>query len=271
MGTTGLETAFAAVYTELVLPGVLPLALVVEKLSAGAALLGPAAAADRGRRARPTSASSTSRRSGRSARPATRAARRTAASPGARCAARCSRRSPPARVAYRERAFAAGRRVTRLRPARGRRRASTATPSGRARPGDRRGRLHDRHVGLPGVDDRPELRAPAHHLHVPARRQLRRQRGGDGVRPHPRRARRSCARRSTRRTRPAPSRAGSTGCATTASRASPASTRARSSATSATAGAMRGGDLPRRDARGRGARARSPPSRAWSAATSRAR
>ena len=25
MGTTGLETAFAAVYTELVLPGVLPL------------------------------------------------------------------------------------------------------------------------------------------------------------------------------------------------------------------------------------------------------
>ena len=40
MGTTGLETAFAALYTELVLPGVLPLALVVEKLSAGAALVG---------------------------------------------------------------------------------------------------------------------------------------------------------------------------------------------------------------------------------------
>src|SRR4051794_33666149 len=40
MGTTGLETAFAAVYTELVVPGVVPLALVVEKLSAGAALLG---------------------------------------------------------------------------------------------------------------------------------------------------------------------------------------------------------------------------------------
>jgi dihydroorotase len=39
MGTTGLETAFAAVHTELVLPGVLPLALVVDKLSAGAALL----------------------------------------------------------------------------------------------------------------------------------------------------------------------------------------------------------------------------------------
>jgi dihydroorotase len=39
MGTTGLETAFSAVYSELVRPGVLPLALVVEKLSAGAALL----------------------------------------------------------------------------------------------------------------------------------------------------------------------------------------------------------------------------------------
>jgi dihydroorotase len=40
MGTTGLETAFASVYTELVVPGVLPLALVVEKLSAGAGLMG---------------------------------------------------------------------------------------------------------------------------------------------------------------------------------------------------------------------------------------
>jgi dihydroorotase len=39
MGTTGLETSFAAVYTDLVLPGVLPLALVVDKLSAGAALV----------------------------------------------------------------------------------------------------------------------------------------------------------------------------------------------------------------------------------------
>jgi dihydroorotase len=39
MGTTGLETAFAAIYTELVVPGVLPLALVVEKLSSGAALM----------------------------------------------------------------------------------------------------------------------------------------------------------------------------------------------------------------------------------------
>jgi dihydroorotase len=39
MGVTGLETAFAVLYTDLVLPGALPLALVVERMSAGAALL----------------------------------------------------------------------------------------------------------------------------------------------------------------------------------------------------------------------------------------
>ena len=39
MGTTGLETAFAALNTFLVEPGVVPLALVVEKLTSGAAVL----------------------------------------------------------------------------------------------------------------------------------------------------------------------------------------------------------------------------------------
>ncbi|HEV2999033.1 MAG TPA: dihydroorotase [Solirubrobacteraceae bacterium] len=38
MGTTGLETAFAALYTELVLPGVLDLGVLVERMTAGAAL-----------------------------------------------------------------------------------------------------------------------------------------------------------------------------------------------------------------------------------------
>jgi dihydroorotase len=38
MGTTGLETAFAVLNTELVVPGVLPLGLIVEKLSGGAVL-----------------------------------------------------------------------------------------------------------------------------------------------------------------------------------------------------------------------------------------
>jgi len=39
MGTTGLETAFSSVYTDLVLPGDLSLELVVEKLTAGLGLL----------------------------------------------------------------------------------------------------------------------------------------------------------------------------------------------------------------------------------------
>ena len=96
MGTTGLETAFAAVYTELVLPGVLPLALVVDKLSSGAAVLDLPLTGDRGRppgrllpgRPRP--------RSGRSASTATRAAPRTAASRAGRCAAGCWPRWRPA-------------------------------------------------------------------------------------------------------------------------------------------------------------------------------
>src|SRR5579875_3587467 len=40
MGSTGLETAFAALYSELVRPGILELALVVERLSAGGAIYG---------------------------------------------------------------------------------------------------------------------------------------------------------------------------------------------------------------------------------------
>ncbi len=40
MGVTGLETAFAALYTDLVLPGVLELETLVERLSAGAAPFG---------------------------------------------------------------------------------------------------------------------------------------------------------------------------------------------------------------------------------------
>ena len=38
MGTTGLETAFAALHTELVVPGVLGLGLLVERMTAGGEL-----------------------------------------------------------------------------------------------------------------------------------------------------------------------------------------------------------------------------------------
>jgi dihydroorotase len=40
MGTTGLETSFAALHTGLVVPGILPLALLVERMTAGAELFG---------------------------------------------------------------------------------------------------------------------------------------------------------------------------------------------------------------------------------------
>jgi len=40
MGTTGLETAFAALHTELVLGGVIPLELLVSRLGTGAELFG---------------------------------------------------------------------------------------------------------------------------------------------------------------------------------------------------------------------------------------
>ena len=60
MGTTGLETAFAALYTELVLPGVLELAdVVIERMTAGGALYGLPTPADRPGRAGRTCAWST--------------------------------------------------------------------------------------------------------------------------------------------------------------------------------------------------------------------
>jgi dihydroorotase len=52
MGTTGLETAFAALFTELVMPGELDLAVIVERMSAGAALFDlPTPRIERGREA----------------------------------------------------------------------------------------------------------------------------------------------------------------------------------------------------------------------------
>ena len=60
MGTTGLETAFAALYGGLVVPGVLELATLIERLTAGAALFGLPTARDRDGRAAPTSCCSTS-------------------------------------------------------------------------------------------------------------------------------------------------------------------------------------------------------------------
>ena len=90
-------------------------------------------------------------------------------------------------------------------------RASTARSARADGTRGRRGRVHDRHVRLSGVDDRPLVRRPADRVHLPAHRQLRGERAGDGVRASRGRARRSCARRATARTPPRPSGAGSTG------------------------------------------------------------
>ena len=262
MGTTGLETAFAAVYT-------------AKHPAAGADRReahrrrradGPADAGDRRRRARRPRADRPRRRvgggRGRLREPLGELLlRRPRVS-----RAGSSRRSPPAGSST---ASGSWPPYERLRPAR-RRHALRRRGRRRARLGDRRGRLHDRHVGLPGVDDRPELRAPADHLHDRARRQLRRQRSGDGVRPHPRR-RRDHARRGRLRRR-AGRRAG---LAELAARERHPGHPRRRHARARPPHPLRGRDA-RRDLPGRrAARARpasaSTPSRAWSAATSPAR
>ena len=157
----------------------------------------------------------------------------------------------------------------RLRPARGRH-ALRRRRRRRARLGHRRGRLHDRHVGLPGVDDRPELRAPADHLHDRARRQLRRLRGGDGVRPHPRGGRDHARRRRLRRR--ARRRAG---LAELAARERHPGHQRRRHARAGPPHPLRGRHARRDLRRRRAGEARrasaSTPSRAWSAATSPAR
>ena len=77
-GVTGLETAFAALYTELVEPGLVPLETLLERMSAGPARdLRARAAADRGRRAGEPRRCSTRRRPGASARTASARARPT--------------------------------------------------------------------------------------------------------------------------------------------------------------------------------------------------
>ena len=116
MGTTGLETAFAAVYTELVLPGVLPLALVSP--DDGRRRARSTSRADDRRARRPTSCWSTSRPSGRSASPATRAAPRTAPSTAAACGARsCHGRRGRARLPERLRGGGVSRVLERDRTA----------------------------------------------------------------------------------------------------------------------------------------------------------
>ena len=171
MGTTGLESAFAVLYTELVLPGVITLATLLERLTAGARLLElprPAIAVGRTREPLPD-------------RPRDALADR-----------RGGLREPLGQLLLRrprgQRSHAADGRRRRRRLSRARLRPERRMSyvlledgtrfdgEGVGAPGSghRRGRLQHRDVRLPGVDDRPLLRAPADHLHLPAHRQLRR-------------------------------------------------------------------------------------------------
>ena len=107
MGVTGLETAFAAIHTDLVLPGTIELALLVERLAGGAAPFGlerPTLAPA----ARRTSRSATSRPSGRWARTATRAARSTPGAPAAGSPAGSLMTLAAGQVAFRLRSFSLG-------------------------------------------------------------------------------------------------------------------------------------------------------------------
>ena len=132
------------------LPGVLPLALVVEQADRRRRAARPADAADRRRRAgRPLPGRPRGELGGRRGRLRVARGELLLRRPR-RCAAACSRPSPPGA----RRLPGAGVRPEppheRLRPARGRhplRRRGLR----RARPRRRRGRLHHRHVGLPGV------------------------------------------------------------------------------------------------------------------------
>ena len=246
MGTTGLETAFAAVYTDLVLPGVLPLALVVEQ------------AARRARRCWTCRCRGSRRDAGGPVPGRPRRewevgeagyesrsenccfAGRTLHRPGAGDDRRRRRRLPRALVR------AESRRDAGLRAARGR---HPLRRRGRRRAPARSTGEVVFTTGMSGYQESvtdPSFHAPDHHLHLPAHRQLRRLR--------PRRwSPTACHARAVdhargdqrARTPRAPSAAGWTGsrdCGVPGDHA--ASTRARSSATSATAGAMRGGIFP---------------------------
>ena len=214
MGTTGLETAFAALYTELVLPGELELATVVERMTAGGALYGL---------------------------PIPRIA---AGEPANLCLVDLDARFEVGAEGYASRSANCcfhGRTLQGARAADGRRRRGRVPGAGAERGGrgrdvsplasdeasqttayvlledgarfdgaglrrrrdrGRRDRVHDLDVGLPGGDDRPQLRRPADHVHLPADRQLRRLAPRRWSQTASTPARRSCAPRSTATTRP---------------------------------------------------------------------
>ncbi len=187
MGTTGLETAFASIYTELVMSGELDLATLVARLTAGGALYGLPVPRDRpGRAGQPVPRRPPRELGGRGRgvrEPLVELLLPRPPPVRARRADRRGRRGgPPAAGARRGRSPVMSGAYVLL--ADGTRFDGEACGADERR--GRRDRVHDLDGRLPGDGHRPELRRPAHHLHLPADRQLRRQRRGDGVRPDPR-------------------------------------------------------------------------------------
>ena len=105
MGTTGLETAFAAVYTDLVKPGVLPLEPRRAQAERRRRADGPADARDRGRPARRPGADRPRSRVGGGRGGLREPLRELLLRRAASCPARSSRRSPPGAIVYRERSL----------------------------------------------------------------------------------------------------------------------------------------------------------------------
>ena len=169
-GVIGLETAFSAVYTHLVEPGLVPLATVVERMSAG-----PAAAfgLPRPARSRGEAANLSLWDLGASwlVQPPYASRSTNCAFAGQTLRARCHLTIAAGSVAHRL------IEAVRVVPAflvledgtvyRGR-------PVRRPRDRGRRARLHDVDDRLPGGGHRSQLRGPARHLHPADDRELRR-------------------------------------------------------------------------------------------------
>ena len=259
MGVTGLETAFAALHTELVLPGRDRPRPAGRAAGRRRRALRRRAPDPRARRARPTSPSATSAPSGRSARTATRAARTTPGAPGNTLTGRVLVTVAAGQVAYRLRSFSLG--VAHERD------APTATCCSRTAPAStgRSAATRRRSTGevvfntaMTGYQESVTDPSYAGQIIVftyPLIGNYGVSARGDGVRPRPRPRRRSCATPRTARTPPPPRAAGSTGSATAACRAiSGVDTRALVRHIR-DRGAMRGGIFPAAIAGGRGARA----------------
>ena len=189
-GMLGLETALALTLTELVEPGVLTLADALALLSwRPAAIAGVGdrhGRPDRAGRAREPLSCSTRRNAGRSTRPASPARPATRPYAGRKLTGRVRHtvlRGNPVvldgEASGDDQGVCEG--VLVLADGElfeGELIGADPSPDGErwGGRGDRRGGVQHRAVRLPGDRHRPVLRGPDHHLHLPAHRQLRRQR-----------------------------------------------------------------------------------------------